>query len=84
MNIEKLYSLSRSRVKDRIVYVGVYVGWIPKKKPKLSFLKETRKNDNQHEFPGLNEFTLYMIFEIFNEKSHSWNGHSQENNEIHM
>ena len=36
----------------------------------------------QHEFPDFYEFTLYMIFEIFNENSHFRNGHFQENREI--
>ena len=46
--------------------------------PKLPFLSENRKNDDWSEFLVLYEFSLYMIFDIFNEKSHFQNGHFQK------
>ena len=46
----------------------INLGWIRQKifkififNPKLSFLSENHKNDNQGEFLDLDEFTLYMI-----------------------
>ena len=44
----------------------------------LPFLKENRENDNTGEFLDPYEFSLYMIFDIFNEKSHFQNGHFQK------
>ena len=44
-------------------------------------MKENRKNDNQGEFFDFNEFTLYMIFLILQEKCHYQNGHFQEDRE---
>ena len=42
------------------------------------------KNDNQREFWDFNEFTLYMIFEIFHENRHDQNGHLQKNLKNHI
>ena len=49
----------------------------------MSFLSENHKNDNNGEFWDFNEFTLYMIFKIFDKNNHCRNGHFQEISERH-
>ena len=59
-----------NRLKLRIIkwYQIACLGWSPRNfktfifKPKLSFLMENYKNDNQGEFIVFYELTLYMIF----------------------
>ena len=71
-------------------FIGYFIGHRQAKYrdiSKFSFLSlkcHFRKNDNQGEFPDFNEFTLYMIFEIFHENSHDQNGHLQKNFNNHI
>ena len=53
-------------------------------KPKLSFLKENTEIITRMNFRILRIYLLYDFFQIFNEKSHYWNGHFQENSENHL
>ena len=72
-SVRILYRLNSKRNSKNVIFEYI-----------LSFLRVNRNNDNQGEFPDFNDFTLYMVFEIFHENSHYRNGQFLKNREIHI